>query len=80
MRNGRLPIIVPRDNKQVMATVRDVGEEQVIVGESTLTLYHLEVQPDGGELRHVWLDDLGRVIKVEIPSTGYMAVRTEIPA
>jgi hypothetical protein len=80
MRNGRLPIIVPRDNKQVMATVRDVGEEQVTVGESTLTLYHLEVQPDGGELRHVWLDDLGRVIKVEIPSTGYMAVRTEIPA
>lgn len=79
MRNGRIPIIVPRENRQVLATVRDVGEEQVTLADTTVTLYHLEVEPDGGEIRHVWLDDLGRVIKVEIPSSGYMAVRTEIP-
>lgn len=79
MRNGRIPIIVPRENRQILATVRDVGEEQVTIGDAIHTLYHLEVQPDGGEIRHVWLDDLGRVIKVEIPSSGYMAVRTEIP-
>ena len=62
-----------------MATVRDAGEENVTIGESTVPLYHLEVQPDGGDMRHVWLDDLGRVIRVEIPSRGYVAVRTSLP-
>ena len=79
MRNGRVPVIIPRENRQVMATVRDAGEENVTIGESTVPLYHLEVQPDGGDMRHVWLDDLGRVIRVEIPSRGYVAVRTSLP-
>jgi hypothetical protein len=79
MRNGRVPVIIPRENRQVMATVRDAGEESVTVGEAVVPLYRLEVQPDGGDLRHVWLDDLGRVIRVEIPSRGYVAVRSRLP-
>ena len=76
---GRIPVIIPRNNRQVMATVRDLGEDNVTIGDETAPLYHLEVQPDGGEVRHVWVDDLGRVIRVEIPSTGYVALRTELP-
>lgn len=79
MRNGRVPVIIPRENRQVMATVRDVGEETVTIGDAAVPLYHLEVEPDGGDLRHVWLDDLGRVIRVTIPSRGYVAVRTQLP-
>lgn len=79
MRNGRVPVIIPRENRQVMATVRDAGQENVTIGGTVVPLYHLEVQPDDGELRHVWLDDLGRVIRVEIPSRGYVAVRSEMP-
>jgi hypothetical protein len=79
MRNGRVPVIIPRENRQVMATVRDAGQEDVTIGEAVVPLYHLEVQPDGGDMRHVWLDDLGRVIRVEIPSRGYVAVRTQLP-
>lgn len=79
IRDGRVPIIVPRDNRQTMATVSDSGVENVTIGDTLVSLYRLDVQPDGGEMRHVWLDDLGRVIRVDIPSRGYVAVRTELP-
>lgn len=78
-RNGRVPILIPRENRQVMAQVTDRGEEQVTINGTRLTLFHLVVSPAGGEDRHVWVDSLGRVIRVEIPERNYLATRTEIP-
>src|SRR5688500_4646511 len=78
-RNGRVPVLIPRENRQVMAQVSDRGEESVNIRGTQVTLYHLVVQPDGGDERHVWVDDLGRVIRVSIPSRSYVATRTEIP-
>jgi hypothetical protein len=78
-RSGRVPVLIPRENRQVMATVRDQGEQQVDVNGSMIRLFHLVVTPDGGDERHVWIDALNRVIRVEIPATGYLAVRTEVP-
>jgi hypothetical protein len=79
-RSGQVPVIIPRENRQVMATVNDRGEEQVQVGTQRVSLFHLVVQPTGGDERHVWVDALGRVIKVEIPARDYVAVRSKIPA
>jgi hypothetical protein len=76
---GRVPIIVPRENRQVMATVTSRGEETVQVGGRSVRAFHLLVQPQGGTEANVWVDDLNRVIKVEIPGRGYLAVRTELP-
>jgi hypothetical protein len=78
-RNGRVPILIPRENRQVMAQVSDRGEESVNIRGTQVTLYHIVVQPEGGDERHVWVDDLGRVIRVSIPSRSYVATRTEIP-
>ena len=80
VRSGRIPIIIPRENRQVMATVTSAGEERVQIGSTTANLYHLVIRPDGGEERHVWVDALSRVIKVEIPARDYAAVRTVLPA
>ncbi len=78
-RSGRVPVIVPRENRQVMATVTSRGEEQVEVNGTRVALYHLVVQPTGAGPQHVWVDALNRVIRVEIPDRGYRAVRTELP-
>ena len=78
-REGRVPILIPRENRQVMAQVSDRGEEQMNIRGTNVTLYHLVVMPDGGEARHVWVDSLGRVIRVEIPDRSYIALRTELP-
>ena len=79
LRSGRVPILIPRENRHVMATVSSRGEETVQIGSRSARLYHVVVQPDGGEERHVWVDALSRVIKVEIPARDYAAVRTSIP-
>jgi hypothetical protein len=78
-RSGRVPILIPRENRQVVAEVIDRGEQQMTIRGATTTLFHLVVRPAGGEDRHVWVDSLGRVIRVEIPDRGYLAVRTEMP-
>jgi hypothetical protein len=63
----------------VMATVTSRGEERVQVAGKSVQLFHIVVQPQGGEERHVWVDALSRVIKVEIPARDYAAVRTVVP-
>lgn len=78
-RNGTVPILIPRENRQVMATVRDMGEEMVEIHGRSVPLFHLVVRPSGGDERHVWVDSLNRVIRVEIPGRGYVATRTELP-
>ena len=79
-RSGRVPVIIPRENRQTLATVEDVGEDEMTIAGTEVTLYHLVVTPDGGEARHVWVDALGRVIRVEIPDRNYVAVRTAVPS
>ena len=79
LRSGRVPIIVPRENRQVMATVASRGEEMVDINGTRVSLYHLVVQPAGSGAHDVWVDALNRVIRVDVPERGYRAVRTEIP-
>ena len=79
LRTGRVPIIVPRENRQVLATVAFRGEERLEIGGASATLYHLVVRPAGAGDQHVWVDALNRVMRVDIPDRGYRAVRTAIP-
>ena len=76
---GRVPVIVPRDNRQVIATVSSRGEETVQVNGGSATLFHLVVQAPGWDEHHVWVDALNRVIRVEIPARAYRAERTQVP-
>lgn len=76
---GRVPVIIPRENRQVMATVSSRGEERIEIGGATATVFHLVVQPAGGEEHHVWVDDLNRVVRVEVPSRAWRAERTRLP-
>jgi hypothetical protein len=74
-----VPVIVPRENRQVLATVTSSGEERVDVGGTAVSAFHLVVRLAGGGEHHVWVDALNRVLKVSIPERAYQAVRSEIP-
>ena len=78
-RQGRVPILVPRNNRQVLATVQNRGEESVEVAGQQVRATHLVIRPDGGSERHVWIDSANRVLRVEIPERNYLATRTSVP-
>lgn len=75
---GRVPVIIPRENRQVLATVTSRGEQPTEVNGTPVRLYHFVVALPGEE-HHVWVDALNRVVRVEIPSRQYLAVRTAMP-
>ncbi|MEX1183903.1 MAG: hypothetical protein WEF86_11775 [Gemmatimonadota bacterium] len=74
----RTPIVIPRESRQVQATITAGGQESISAGGQTVSARKIVVTADGGE-RTVWVDAEGRVLRVEIPSKDYVAVRTELP-
>ncbi|HSJ31084.1 MAG TPA: hypothetical protein VK933_06590 [Longimicrobiales bacterium] len=73
------PILIPRESRQVQATITNAGEESVSAGGTTVTARRIVVQPEGGDARTVWVDGQGRVLRVEIPARNYVAVRAALP-
>ncbi len=76
---GRVPIIIPRTSRQVWAEVSVGGSETVQVGGTSVSARRLDVRPQGGAAAQVWVDALGRVLRVAIPSSSFVAERTAAP-
>lgn len=75
----RVPVIIPRENRQVTAQVTSRGSEGVEVAGQRIQARHLVVAPGEGPVTHVWADAEGRILRVEIPSRNHAAVRSELP-
>lgn len=76
---GRVPIIIPRQSRQISATVRSAGTESIRVAGSAVSATRIVVEPAGLPPRSVWLDDEGRVLRLEIPDESFVAERTALP-
>jgi hypothetical protein len=76
---ARTAVMVPRESRQLVATLRVGGEESVSAGGTTTRARRLTVEPAGGDTRNVWIDAQGRVLRVEVPGRNYTAVRTTLP-
>ncbi|HEX6560023.1 MAG TPA: hypothetical protein VF021_11190 [Longimicrobiales bacterium] len=77
--SARVPVIIPRQNRQVIAQVTAAGSESLTVGGKTLAARKLSITPAGTPERLVWVDTEGRVLRLEIPSSGFVAARVEAP-
>lgn len=76
---GRVPVVIPRRNAQVMIRVEDEGEGQVTVGGRPLPARHLVLHEPGGARRELWVDAQGRVLRVELPAQGIVVTRDDPP-
>jgi len=72
-------IVVPQELVQRGGSLEEVGTESVTVGRQSLQATHLRVRL-GDDVHEVWLDVQNRVLRVEIPSQGIVAVRRAPPS
>ena len=73
-----LSAIRPRRGSQSTGTLRMTTVEPVTVGDATIQAQRLELRIDGA-VHEIWLDVQNRVLRVQIPSQGYVAVRRDPP-
>jgi hypothetical protein len=72
------PVIEPRTRSQFQLVASAASEEQVAVGAARVTARKVTLS-SGTDVRHVWFDAQGRVLRVEIPARGYLAERQDLP-
>ena len=70
--------ILPRPGVQSTGTLRMTTVEQVTIGGDNIAAQRLELRLDG-VTHNIWLDGQNRVLRVQIPSLGYLAVRRDPP-
>jgi hypothetical protein len=75
---GTIAAISPREGRQSEWTVRVVGSETVVLGGVPVRARHLRLEGEDG-VRDLWVDDAGRVLRLEDPARGYVAVREQAP-
>lgn len=82
LREGRVAVLIPQENRQVMATVENRGDETIRIGEQPVGSTHLVVRVAPDDERHVWIDVLNRVLRVESCTAGhcYRAERVAAPS
>ena len=73
-----LSAILPRRGGQSTGTLRMTTVEPVTVGGATIPAQRLELRLEGA-LHDIWLDGQNRVLRVQIPSQDYVAVRRDPP-
>lgn len=72
---GSLRQVWPRGERRETTNLRDAGTETIPFGEQAVPLQHY-VLGSGDKVRHLWFDERGRLMKVEIPGLGISAIRT----
>ena len=71
---GTVRLVSPREGSRVDFVLTDRGLEETVVGTRKRSLRHL-VLTAASDVRHLWYDTGGRLMKVEIPARQLLAVR-----
>lgn len=66
--------VVPRSGEQLRVQVTSVTPETISAGGARVDTRRVTLTT-GSEERSVWFDGQGRVLRVDVPATGYRAVR-----
>jgi hypothetical protein len=76
--SGAVPVLVPREGGQYELRVTFVGNVSLTVGGAPVSARQLRLEGNG-ETRELWVDAQGRVLRLEYPAGGYVAMRETAP-
>lgn len=71
------PVIEPRTRRQLRLTATSAADVDVTLGSIRVPARRVTFSASDDE-RTVWFDRQGRVLRVEVPARGYIAVRTDL--
>lgn len=71
---GPIVALMPADGGQARLEVVSSESEPFRLGDQQLQARHVRLQ-GGGSVRDVWIDDQGRVLRVEVPARSFRAER-----
>jgi hypothetical protein len=74
---GPLQVLTPRNGQRAPAELVSLGREQTTVQGVSHQLDHWVLR--GADERHLWYDDAGRLVRVEIPALSLSAERQSPP-
>lgn len=79
LRSGeRTHALEPRSRRQLLLVADVHDEEELRLGPNLVSARRVEFSSSEDDDRTVWFDQLGRVLRVEVPSLGYLAERTDL--
>jgi hypothetical protein len=73
-----VPVMVPRERRQYDLRITVTGTETIQIGGQQVQARKLGLE-GGNETRSLWLDDEGRVLRVESGDGSFVAVRERLP-
>ncbi len=76
---SRIPLLIPRESRQVLSTVTTIGSDAIDIDGHRVDARRLRVSAAGLPDRDVWVDGRGRILRLAVPSRGFVATRTAIP-
>lgn len=74
-----VPVVVPMDGRQEALRFSEVGTESIEVGGVSVSARRLLLGEQGTGVSF-WVDEEGRVMRVDDPSASYSAIRREVPS
>ena len=78
-RDAQVTIISPRASRRETLQLEDMGVESLPIGRQAITARRLALVDSIGGRRELWIDQLGRLLKVSIPEKGLVALRDDPP-
>ena len=75
---GPIRIVAPRTGTQRDYSLTDAGVQSTNVDGTDLELRHIVLTSES-DVRHLWYDTVGRLMKVEVPMLGFIAYRVGPP-
>ncbi len=74
---AKTPVLEPRTRSRLTFETGPASDEELRVGQSVVNARRVDFKT-ADDVRTVWYDRLGRVLRVSIPSRGYVAQRTDL--